>query len=636
MPLYIGTETQVNTTTAGWQNLPRLIALADGGWVVVWESSVPGNSLYDVFQQVYNADGSPRGGETQVNSYTLSYQDEPRIVALADGGWVVVWHSLGQDGSGFGVYQQAFDADGTPRGTETQVNSFTADDQSLAQVAALEDGGWVVIWVSVGQEGSGSEVYQQVFEADGSPRGGEVRVNSTVENSQTNAGIEALADGGWVVTWQAYAPDYTSLGTFQQAFNADGSPRGGEGQAVRDLYWGTGHIAAFGEGGDVRVIGSSSFDGDGSAVVVRFRDASGQAVQDWTQVNAYSAGDQNYGAIVALAGGGWLVSWQSEGQDGDRTGIFQTVLSYIADATEGADLLRGSLLDETIEGLGGNDTLLGELGDDTLGGGAGNDRIVAGGGDDSVDGGAGRDILLGYGGNDTLEGGDDNDVLRGNGDHDLEYGGAGDDIVVGGTGRDTLYGDEGNDTLRGNGGFDTVDGGDGNDDVFGGVQADLVLGGAGDDTLHGGGGYDTLDGGAGDDLLTGDFNADRFVFVDGHGNDTITDFEATNLAEKIDLSGVSAITSLADLDLARRHHGRGRAGGGRCGDRHRRWRLDHVDGGQPERSRRWRLRLLTGPAGFGGNAPNLPRNRHIAPPIGEHKRWSGGGPGGVLRPWRYM
>ncbi|MFC6582590.1 hypothetical protein [Sulfitobacter aestuariivivens] len=47
--------------------------------------------------------------------------------------------------------------------------------------------------------------------------------------------------------------------------------------------------------------------------------------------------------------------------------------------------------------------------------------------------------------------------------------------------------------------------------------------------------------------MLGNFNADVFVFQDGHGNDTITDFAATNVFEKIDLSDVSAITNLFDL-----------------------------------------------------------------------------------------
>lgn len=53
-----------------------------------------------------------------------------------------------------------------------------------------------------------------------------------------------------------------------------------------------------------------------------------------------------------------------------------------------------------------------------------------------------------------------------------------------------------------------------------------IIGGAGNDRLGGGLGDDTIDGGAGDDTLTGASGDDRFIFSDGSGNDTITDFVA--------------------------------------------------------------------------------------------------------------
>ncbi|MEL6791132.1 MAG: hypothetical protein AAGL18_11760 [Pseudomonadota bacterium] len=47
--------------------------------------------------------------------------------------------------------------------------------------------------------------------------------------------------------------------------------------------------------------------------------------------------------------------------------------------------------------------------------------------------------------------------------------------------------------------------------------------------------------------LTGGFNADTFVFDNEFGLDVIADFDALNNFEKIDLSGVNAISDFADL-----------------------------------------------------------------------------------------
>ena len=259
-------------------------------------------------------------------------------------------------------------------------------------------------------------------------------------------------------------------------------------------------------------------------------------------------------------------------------------------AGAGDDQAFGSIGFDTIEGGGGNDQLFGQDGADSLFGGAGadlldggdgfdqinggsgNDTVFAGGsadrvyggdGDDWISGGAnlglsvdglwgeaGNDTIVGDGGFDLLDGGhqadnlygrDGNDILRGDLGVDRLFGGNGDDLAHGGAGNDGLFGEAGNDTLYGDAG---------NDRFFGGTGNDQIFGGAGMDTLNGGAGFDTLDGGAGDDLLLGQFNADRFVFADGHGTDTIGDFDALNDFERIDLRGVSTISDLDDLNLS--------------------------------------------------------------------------------------
>ena len=115
---------------------------------------------------------------------------------------------------------------------------------------------------------------------------------------------------------------------------------------------------------------------------------------------------------------------------------------------------------------------------------------------------------------------------------------------------DTLIGRAGVDVgLHGNGGDDFLEGLNGNDTLFGDNGNDTLRGGFGDDVLNGGKGGDQLIGGGGNDKLIGGGGPDTFVFADGFGNDTITDFSDHN-GEKIDLSGVSDIASFTDLTAA--------------------------------------------------------------------------------------
>ena len=68
---------------------------------------------------------------------------------------------------------------------------------------------------------------------------------------------------------------------------------------------------------------------------------------------------------------------------------------------------------------------------------------------------------------------------------------------------------------------------------------------------HGGAGDDRLVGGRGDDVLSGGEGDDLFVFRDGDGADTITDFAAGNGSDDvIDLRQVSALETFDDVQAA--------------------------------------------------------------------------------------
>ena len=167
--------------------------------------------------------------------------------------------------------------------------------------------------------------------------------------------------------------------------------------------------------------------------------------------------------------------------------LYDLINNKLIIATNEADKISLSNLNDKFDGLDGDDEIYGQGGDDILNGGTGNDKL---------NGGEGDDILYGDGGDDILNGAEDCDTL------------------IGGDGNDTLYGGDGNDTLDGEGGNDLLDGGYGND---------TLIGGDGNDTLYGGDGNDTLDGGAGNDTINGGWGNDTYIFNKGDGADIIED-----------------------------------------------------------------------------------------------------------------
>ncbi|MBC6481390.1 MAG: hypothetical protein GDA56_30200 [Hormoscilla sp. GM7CHS1pb] len=160
-------------------------------------------------------------------------------------------------------------------------------------------------------------------------------------------------------------------------------------------------------------------------------------------------------------------------------------------ATSGDDLIFGTILADTIDGLGGGDQIQGDRGNDRLNGGSGNDN------------------LFGQAGNDTMNG------------------------------------DAGDDQLAGNGGNDILNGGSNNDNLFGGTGNDILNGDAGNDFLSGEAGDDLLDGGAGDDNLFGDAGRDTFFFGANNGEDRITDFDIAT--ERIQIASGLGFATGADV-----------------------------------------------------------------------------------------
>ncbi len=218
----IGPEKLVNTYTYRFQGSPSIATLADGGWIIAWESNIQDGSGFGIYSQRYDLNGVKVGDETLVNTFTSSDQTNVALTALPDGGWVATWDSGNRDD----VYLQRFAADGSKVGDESLVNTFTNYSQFDPTITSLSNGGWVVSWTSYGQDGSGWGVYLQLYSADGTKAGPETQVNSWTIKSQFSSAITSLPDGGWVVAWNSDGQDNSADGIFSQRFASDGSKAG--------------------------------------------------------------------------------------------------------------------------------------------------------------------------------------------------------------------------------------------------------------------------------------------------------------------------------------------------------------------------------------------------------------------------
>ena len=319
-------DTLVNSYIAGIQTFAATASLADGGWLASWASNGQDGSDFGIYAQRFSALGAKLGGEFLVNTTTFRDQNYPSVIPLLDGGWVICWTSLWQDGSGYGVYGQRYDKLGAATGTEFQINTYTDDSQSQPSGSALTDGGWVIVWSSMEQEYQGGRdgVYGQRYSVQGTPLGTEFHINTTQWNWQTNPHVTALSTGGWVVSWESYEQDGSDNGIYGQCYAADGTALGSE---FRMNSYTAGEqaapsLAAIADGDWVAVWQSSGPDGSGSGIFGQRFTAGGVALGTEFAINTYLTNHQALPAVSSLADGGFVVVWQSDGQDGSGYGIF--------------------------------------------------------------------------------------------------------------------------------------------------------------------------------------------------------------------------------------------------------------------------------------------------------------------------
>jgi hypothetical protein len=153
-------------------------------------------------------------------------QSAPHVAALRNGGFVVVWTSKQEGGNAdYGIRAQRFSAAGARAGTELQVNTFKRSDQKVPQVAAFSNNSFVVAWASILQDGAGSGVYAQRFAANGAKLGAEFRVNSTRAGDQGEAVVAVLGGDKFVVLWQDCS-DGSGSGVFGQRYAFTGAKVG--------------------------------------------------------------------------------------------------------------------------------------------------------------------------------------------------------------------------------------------------------------------------------------------------------------------------------------------------------------------------------------------------------------------------
>ena len=184
----VGQNFRVNQIGAFDQEHARAVLLNNGGAAFVWQGGRRG--FQHIFARFLSPSDTWVAGDVEVNTFTNYSQINPSVALLSNGNLVVVWGSFYEVSSTSmqDVYGQLLSPSGQKIGGEFLVNQFTAFNQRSPSVAALSNGGFVVVWVSEQERASdgaalsqplsvpavptGSvDIYARVFGPDSSPAG---------------------------------------------------------------------------------------------------------------------------------------------------------------------------------------------------------------------------------------------------------------------------------------------------------------------------------------------------------------------------------------------------------------------------------------------------------------------------------
>jgi Bacterial Ig domain/RTX calcium-binding nonapeptide repeat (4 copies) len=212
----LGTDTLVNTNTADGQISPRVVALAGGKYMVIWVGSVilpvvltggtfaPAYANADIRAQIYNADGTPSGGEIVINTTTAGAQLRPVVAQLSDGNILITWHDgVGPAGgpsetTSNTIRAQEFTSAGVATGTEFAIGSSNGRLHSLAATAT---GGFVVTYQQGGVGGAlaAGNIVTQVYNSSNAQTSSFIVDNTLLLANPTYTTVEA--DGDIIIFW---------------------------------------------------------------------------------------------------------------------------------------------------------------------------------------------------------------------------------------------------------------------------------------------------------------------------------------------------------------------------------------------------------------------------------------------------
>ena len=198
-----GTEYPVIGSLPGDQVFPDAAVTPTGGFVV-WRDNATDGDGWGVSARRLDSTLSGTLGTFRVNVQGTNDQENARVTMLKNGGAAFVWQG-GREG-----YQHIFGRFLSPSNTfltstDLVVSTFTNTNsfQIKPAIATLNNGNVAIVWSSYNQAGSNTmqDVYCKILSSTGQTISNAFLVNQFTSFNQRTPAVAALNNGGFVIAW---------------------------------------------------------------------------------------------------------------------------------------------------------------------------------------------------------------------------------------------------------------------------------------------------------------------------------------------------------------------------------------------------------------------------------------------------
>jgi hypothetical protein len=188
-----GERYRVNTTTSGFQSIPKLAVLPNGNALVVWHGA-------GISARLVSPSGQPTGAEVKVATDATAGH---AAVAAGRNGFLVAWDAAGAGTSD--VFGRLFAASGQPDGLEFRINASAAGQQRWPAVAPGKNGDFLVAWQSHVISRSIVRIHGQFVSREGGFLGAPFLISKDEGPAKLAPALAPAKAGGFMAAWLDWA-----------------------------------------------------------------------------------------------------------------------------------------------------------------------------------------------------------------------------------------------------------------------------------------------------------------------------------------------------------------------------------------------------------------------------------------------